>query len=140
MRRHFSAPVEKLYRAWCDPLQIGKWFGPGAMTVPEASVDLRVGGRYRVVMVKADQSRHVVGGEYLQISENALLRFSWRWEGSPVATEVELRFAAHGEGSELQLIHRQFGETDARDKHIQGWNGSLDNLAKFIEAREGAAA
>lgn len=139
--RRFSAPVGKLYHACHAPEYIRRWHAPGAMTVPEISVDFRVGGRYRVVMQNSgNDDRHVVSGEYLEIVENTLMRFSWQWEGSPVHTEVEMRFCATPTGSELQLRHRQFTDDDMRNRHNQGWTGSLDKLAQILESEEGVAA
>ena len=141
LKRHFAAPVQKLFQAWSDPVYLRKWHAPGAMTVVQCEVDFRVGGRYRFMMQNSgDDGRHGVHGEYLEIVENSLLRFTWQWDGSSVRTEVELRFSASGNGSELQLKHTQFPDADARDRHNQGWVGVLDNLAKFLDLNEGIAA
>jgi uncharacterized protein YndB with AHSA1/START domain len=50
IKRRFDASVEQVYAAWTDAAQMKRWFAPGAMTVPEAEADVRVGGRYRVRM------------------------------------------------------------------------------------------
>jgi len=141
LKRHFAAPVAKLFHAWSDPTYLRKWHAPGAMTVVVCDVDFRVGGHYRFVMQNSgDDGQHGVHGEYLEIVENSLIRFSWQWDGSTVRTEVELRFSASGSGSELQLSHTQFPDEDARNRHNQGWVGVLDNLAKFLDLPEGVAA
>ena len=35
--------------------------------------------------------------------------------------------------TELTLIHEGFDSEETRDKHGQGWNGCLQNLAGFLE-------
>src|SRR5262249_39072186 len=50
-KRHYAAPVEKVYRAWIDPEALRRWFGPsdeGRIIVSET--DPRVGGRFRIVL------------------------------------------------------------------------------------------
>jgi uncharacterized protein YndB with AHSA1/START domain len=141
LKRHFAAPVAKLFRAWSDPAYMRKWHAPGAMEVVVCDVDFRVGGHYRLVMQNSgDDGKHGVQGEYLEIVENSLIRFSWLWDGSSVTTEVELRFTVSGNGSELQLKHTQFSDSDSCGKHNQGWIGVLDNLAKFLDIPEGVSA
>ncbi len=139
MRRRFAAPVAKLYRAWCDPAQLRKWHAPTTMTTPEAEVDFRIGGKYRIVMKNPAGTSFIVFGEYLEIVENSLLRYTWQWDEGGLRTEIELRFSAHGKESELQLTHRQFPDAGSRDEHEKGWTGCLESLANFL-AKEGVAA
>ena len=42
--RVIHAPRDEVFRAWTDPEQIKRWFGPGEFRTPEAEVDLRPGG------------------------------------------------------------------------------------------------
>src|SRR3569833_2220044 len=42
--RLLDAPRDKVFRCWTDPELIKQWFAPKPYTVPEAKVDLRVGG------------------------------------------------------------------------------------------------
>ncbi|MEX5234265.1 SRPBCC domain-containing protein [Kocuria arenosa] len=48
--RVFQAPAQRVWRAWSDPQEIQKWWGPHGFTCPVAEVDLRVGGRALVAM------------------------------------------------------------------------------------------
>lgn len=130
----FAAPVEDLYTAWTRLDTIRRWFAPGAMTVSGAAADVRVGGRYRIVMQEPGGGPlHIVGGEYTEVAENACLAFTWQWEGSPAQTSVRLEFRAKGRNaSQLVLTHTGFGNDDARDKHGQGWAGCLENLRKVV--------
>src|ERR1700749_4124477 len=89
-----DAPLARVYAAWTEPERMRRWFGKADMQVPEASVDLRPGGRWRGVLLRADGVRMPVGGEYREIVPQERLRFSWQWEGSEAVTEVELRFRA----------------------------------------------
>lgn len=48
--RTFDAPVEAVWRAWTDPEQVVRWWGPKGYTSPTAKVDFREGGRYVFAM------------------------------------------------------------------------------------------
>lgn len=133
MQRTFNTSVEKLFAAWCEAETIKKWFGPGSMQVPEASADVTIGGKYRIVLEDPDDgSQHILGGEYREIKLNEALVFTWAWEGSPNTTEVTLGFKALDDGkSELTVHHTEFVDQDACDKHEMGWNGCFVKLAAF---------
>lgn len=48
--RVFDAPVERVWRAWTDPEQVMRWWGPQGFTCPLAKIDFRVGARSLVCM------------------------------------------------------------------------------------------
>lgn len=48
--RTYDAPIGKVWQAWTDPEQLKKWWGPNDVTIPECEVDLKVGGKVRIVM------------------------------------------------------------------------------------------
>lgn len=51
VRRIYAAPVAAVYAAWTEPEQVGRWMAPSDdFRSTEATIDLRVGGRYRIVM------------------------------------------------------------------------------------------
>ncbi len=52
LRRTFKAPRPEVFRAWTDPEELKKWWGPEGYATPSAEVDLRVGGKYRLGMMK----------------------------------------------------------------------------------------
>lgn len=129
MTEQFPASVDRVFGAWCSAAEVSRWFAPGDMRVPEADVDCRPGGRYRIVMEDTDGSRHVVTGEYREVVQDARLAFTWQWEGSEAVTFVEVDFrAAEDGGTELKLVHTRFATEEQRDLHGQGWGGCLRKL------------
>lgn len=50
VERDFDAPIERVWRAWIDPLDLVEWWGPKGFTCPSAEADVRVGGRILVTM------------------------------------------------------------------------------------------
>ncbi|MBI3433637.1 MAG: SRPBCC domain-containing protein, partial [Proteobacteria bacterium] len=129
-----KAPVEKVFQAWTQGQALKRWFGPGgAMAVLAADADVRVGGRYRIVMREPGGEEHRVGGAYREIVPNAKLVFTWAWESTPERESlVTIRLQAAKGGTDLTLIHEQFVDADARDSHQKGWTGTLERLAQYL--------
>jgi len=50
LERVFDAPLASVWKAWTDPKMLKKWWGPDNVTIPECTVDLRVGGTFYIVM------------------------------------------------------------------------------------------
>src|SRR3712207_6128898 len=48
--REVDAAPDAVWRAWRDPGQIRRWWGPAGFTCPRADVDFRVGGTTLVAM------------------------------------------------------------------------------------------
>lgn len=135
LQRTFAAPREAVFRAWTDPRALKAWFAPDdAFRTPVAEVDLREGGRYRIVMLAPDGERHTVHGVFREIRAPERLVFTWAWESWPPSQEtlvtVELREV--GSQTELTLTHERLPSVEARDKHAEGWNGCLDRLPKAL--------
>ena len=131
INQEFNASASKLFNAWTNPELIAKWFAPGAMTVPEATSVLKVGGQYRVVMQNPDGEQFIVGGKYIEIDEPNKLVFSWKWEHGQITTKVEVLISElESNKSKLELIHTEFVDQEDCTKHHEGWLGCLANLPK----------
>ena len=50
IERVFDAPRELVWKAWTDPEQVMRWWGPKGYTSPAAEIDFRVGGKYLFAM------------------------------------------------------------------------------------------
>jgi len=50
-----DAPREVVFKAWIDPKQMAKWWGPKGFTNPVCEMDVRPGGSLRVVMRGPDK-------------------------------------------------------------------------------------
>jgi uncharacterized protein YndB with AHSA1/START domain len=133
LKRRFNAAPETVYAAWTDPKRLVRWFGPDQGPVTKAETDVRVGGRFHVVFHSEDGEEHDVSGTYREVVPNEKLQFTWAWRTMPERESlVTVLIKADGEGSILTLIHEQFFDEAARDRHAYGWNGSLDKLEKAL--------
>lgn len=132
--RKFKAAPEKVWRAWTDPQTLKQWMAPSdAFAVLLAEADVRVGGRYRIVMKSPEGEEHDVSGVYREVTLNRKLVYTWSWKSTPEReslVSVELRAA--GSGTELTLKHEQFIDAEARDRHQQGWDGCIGRLERLL--------
>jgi uncharacterized protein YndB with AHSA1/START domain len=136
LRRTIAAPRERVFRAWTDPRVLRHWFGPMDHTIPEARIDAREGGTYRIVFEDTRGERVVVHGVYREVREPDRLAFTWCWEEDDAALEhetlVTLDFLPAGTGTELVLTHENFASEASRDDHNIGWTDTLAKLASFL--------
>lgn len=133
-RRYPVAP-EKVWRAWTDPRALRRWWGPGPHDrVSLAELDVRVGGRFRIVFGGPQGTEHECAGIYREVVPNRKLVFTWSWPNSTPerVSVVTLVFKAAGEGTELDFRHEQFFDQAARDGHQRGWSEAFVKLEQFL--------
>ncbi|MGQ0642082.1 MAG: SRPBCC family protein [Gemmatimonadaceae bacterium] len=75
------ADREKLFRAWTDPAEPVHWWRmeEKGWAFAGATIDLRVGGRYRLGMTSPEGKTHVAVGEYGVLDRPKRLAFTWDW-------------------------------------------------------------
>jgi uncharacterized protein YndB with AHSA1/START domain len=140
LRRIIRAPRADVFAAWTDPQLLVQWWGPGPVTCPEAHVDLREGGAYRIANRELDGSITWISGTFERVRVPEELVYTWSVSivaGPP--TLVRVSFLPHADGTELVLIHERFAVESVRDMHVEGWNGCLDKLAALLDRRAAPA-
>lgn len=65
--RILDAPRELVWQAFTDAEHVKQWYSPHAFTIPEAEVDPRPGGVFRVTMQGPDGSQFPGGGEFREV-------------------------------------------------------------------------
>jgi uncharacterized protein YndB with AHSA1/START domain len=137
--RTIEAPREEVFRTRTDPEQLRTWWGPGEFTCPEAAVDLRPGGSYRLVMQPTAGDPFVVAGTYREVEPPSRLVYTWRWETGPAAdgaeslVTVEFReLSAQPPRTELALTHTEFPASHGPAPYQVGWEGGLDKFERLF--------
>ncbi len=133
LTRVIRAPREDVFAAWTDPEALKLWWGPGPVTCPEAHVDLREGGAYRIANLEENGSITWIEGIFERVRAPEELVYTWSVSivpGDP--TLVRVMFLPHAEGTELVLTHERFAVEAVRDMHLQGWNGCIDKLEALL--------
>jgi uncharacterized protein YndB with AHSA1/START domain len=136
MRRTIPAPRDRVFRAWTDPEELKRWWGPGLFTTPAAEVDLRPGGDYRLVMETPDGEGLVLAGTFREVVPPERLVYTWRWEiGVPDVQEslVTVEFSEVDGATEIALTH-EHAPGSVLDPYQRGWESGLDKLASVVVA------
>ncbi|HJR46392.1 MAG TPA: SRPBCC family protein [Actinomycetota bacterium] len=81
--RDFAAPKELVYKAVTTPELVKRWWNAKRGEVTTAEIDLRVGGRWRSVMVTPDGFEVGFHGEYREIVPNERIVQTEAYEGAP---------------------------------------------------------
>jgi uncharacterized protein YndB with AHSA1/START domain len=87
--REFDAPRHLVYKAWTTPELVKRWWHAkrGEMTICE--IDLRVGGKWRSVMVADGGFEVGFHGEYREIVPNERIVSTEVYEGLPEGVSEE---------------------------------------------------
>jgi uncharacterized protein YndB with AHSA1/START domain len=137
IRRRFEAPPAEVFAAWTSPGMLRLWYPPGRdWETPVAEVDLRVGGKLRVVMRNPAGESYGGGGEYREITPPTRLVFTWTWDHAEIGTGtqlVEIDFVAAPDGSTtVEMTNSGLSDERSRQGHREGWEGSFENLARVL--------
>jgi uncharacterized protein YndB with AHSA1/START domain len=135
LNRSYPVPPERVWRAWTDPQALKRWFGPGGEDpVSLAQLDVRVGGRFRIVFGGPDGKAHDVQGVYKEVVPHRKLVFTWTWPSSTPEREsvITIELRAAGRGTELVFRQEQFFDSTVRDNHRRGWTESFVKLERFL--------
>jgi uncharacterized protein YndB with AHSA1/START domain len=85
------------------------------------------------VFFTEDGEEHHVSGVYREVVPNEKLVFTWAWRSTPERESlVTVLVKPDGDGTLFTLMHEQFFDEAARDRHEYGWTGSLNKLEKHL--------
>ena len=105
--REFDAPRHLVYKAWTTPELVERWWAGHRGKTTLVEMDLRVGGRWRYVLVSNDGQEVAFNGEYREIVPNERIVNTEIYEvmpteGDPVLNVVT--FAEADERTTLELL------------------------------------
>jgi uncharacterized protein YndB with AHSA1/START domain len=81
--REFDAPKHLVYKAWTTPELVKRWWSGHRGAVTSAEIDLRVGGRWRYVMIATGGFEVAFHGEYREIVPDERIVTTEVYEGAP---------------------------------------------------------
>ena len=138
--RYYTVSRQQVFRAWTDPKQLSRWWGPKDFTTPVCEIEPRVGGRLRIVMRGPDGTDYPMQGTVTDIRNNE--RFAFDYEaldqaGKP-ALQGRLSVTFADEDGKTRLSLSTYAEGLGPDAVYMlegmetGWNQSLDRFARMI--------
>jgi len=130
-----QAPPRRVFEAMTDPNQVAEWWGPEGFTCPEVTLDVRVGGPYRIAMQPPEGELFYLVGEYVEVSPPSRLAYTFRWEPpDPDDRETVARLALRESAgaTEIKLTQGPFVTAARRELHEAGWTDTFARLARHL--------
>lgn len=134
VRRRIAATPERLFAYWTDPAHLAQWWGPAGVTCESATVDLRVGGEYRIGNRFADDTVLWISGVFEMIDPPHQLVYSWRLGDTAVVERVTVTFTPVGTATDVVVVHERIADAASRAGHERGWKECLDGLAAYADS------
>jgi uncharacterized protein YndB with AHSA1/START domain len=137
LERVLDVQRDRIFRAFTEPSELAKWWGPHRFTTPEIVRDLVVGGGYRFTMQPPDGEPFHLSGQFLEIDRPSRLVYTFRWdEPDPDDREtvVQLSFHAVGEATRVVLWQGDFATEARLALHRSGWTDSFEKLRELVES------
>lgn len=147
--RRIDALRELVFRAWTDPDHL-HWFA-GATPTPNhpTTVDLRVGGTWRLLLVENENKSYPTGGIYHEVVPPEKLVFTWGavdgWpnidpskpDESPLVTVIFEEVDGSTEMTFRLELADHLTEAQVRDWFAigirPGWTDTLDRLVPYLK-------
>ena len=133
VERVFEASPEALFRAWTDPAQVARWWGPRRLATRVGRMEVRPGGPWRIVQTDPGGGEYAFEGEYREVEPGRRLACTQRFEGHGALSEVRFRDLGGRTGITVVVRFGSMGEREgaARAGMEQGIAESLDRLAEL---------
>ena len=134
IERTFAATAEDVFDAWTSAEVMRRWFhcAPDWDT-PEAEVDVRAGGKVRVVMRRPDGTQVEAEGKYTLIDRPHRLAMTWTFDDDPSNEQlIELSFSESEGSTTVLMINSGISTDERRDAQQEGWLGCFGELERMF--------
>ena len=126
--RSIGVPPAEVFDLFTSPSALQEW------CCQVAQVDPRPGGRLYLWWGQG----YYTAGVFTEVTTDRRLAFTWRGDGDPVATTVQVDFtSAAGGGTRVTLAHSGLGTESAWASAAEGirlgWEAALENLQSVLE-------
>lgn len=143
IERTIDAPLEKVWRAWSEPVEFKKWWGPKDWTTPTCTLDFQVEGTYFISIRNPDGREIFNTGTFTEIiplerisymdsfadkNGNIVPSEAYNLIGLPTYQHVTVLFEVRSEKTKITLIHAGIPLGEMSAITARGWQESFDKL------------
>jgi uncharacterized protein YndB with AHSA1/START domain len=137
LTRVFDAPREMVFKAFTDPAAIAQWWGPRRYTTTVETMEVRPGGRWRIVQRGVHGPDHGFHGVFHDSLAPERLTRTFEYEGTPGHVLLEtVVFEPVGARTKVttQSVFQSVAARDAMVASGAEWGGreSFDRLAELL--------
>lgn len=136
LHRVFTAPVEKVFKAFTDADAIASWLPPYGFVCKVQNMDFKIGGTYKMTFTNFTTGGELsFGGEYLEIIPNEKLKYTDKFDDpnlpGQMITTIEFKKVLCG--TELFATQEEIPDTIPTEMCYLGWQESLEKLKRLVE-------
>ncbi len=135
LHRVFSAPPDRVYRAFLDADAMAKWLPPYGFTCKVHHLDARVGGTFKMSFANFGTGHgHSFGGEYLELTPNERIRYTDRFDDPNLPGEILVTVSLKKVvcGTEVHIVQEGLPAVIPVEMCYLGWQESLMQLATLV--------
>jgi len=130
--RTFNAPARIVFEAWTKPELIMRWWVPKSMgmSLLSCEMDVRVGGKYRLVFGEDASKSMAFFGKYLEVTPYS--RLVWTNEESDDGAVTTVTFEEQ-DGKTLLAMHELYPSKEALDAAGGSADATVETFAQLDE-------
>ena len=137
LHRVFTAPPERVFRAFIEPDALVKWMAPHGFTAKVHHLDAKVGGSYKMSFSNfTTGTSQSFGGTYHEIMPNQLLRYTDQFDDPNLPGQIEVTIQLHpvSVGTEVHITQSGIPDLIPAEACYLGWQESLQLLTLLVNA------
>jgi uncharacterized protein YndB with AHSA1/START domain len=136
LHRVFTAPPDRVYKAFVDADAMAKWLPPNGFTCKVHHLDARVGGTFKMSFTNfGNGGGHSFGGEYLELIQGEKLRYTDKFDDPDLKGDIEVTVSLKkvSVGTEIEITQSGIPDVIPLEACYLGWQESLEQLKRLVE-------
>lgn len=136
LHRVFSAPVDKVFRAFAQTDALASWYPPYGFVCTIQEMDFKVGGKFKMAFTNfSTGSLQAFHGEYLEIVKDVRIKFVDQFDNPnlPGQMTTTISFKPVICGTEINILQEGIPEAIPVEFCYLGWQECLDKLKRLVE-------
>jgi uncharacterized protein YndB with AHSA1/START domain len=148
LSRVFHAPRQTVFKAWSSADHVKRWFCPATYTVPDATVQMNVGGTFDVCMRSPAGTEHWTRGRFVEVVPHTRLVIDMHATDDAGAklfrAYTEVTFSDALGGTRMDVVQTYtFNDPSIAAPMVagapEGWRTTLDKLEQEVVRMQGGS-
>lgn len=140
LSRVFPAKRETVFKAWSTADRVRRWFSPETFTIPDAKVEMHVGGPFEVCICAPTGEAHWLRGRFVEVAPHTRLVIDMLVSDAAgkelFRAYTEVDFADAPGGTRMDIV-QTYTLLDSSVAWMvvnapEGWHTTLDKLGKEV--------
>lgn len=137
LHRVLATSPDKIYRAFIEADALAKWLPPNGFACTVHHSEPKVGGTFKMSFRNFTTGKiNAFGGEYIELIPGERLRYTDKFDDPNLPGEMEVVVTLNkvSVGTELHITQAGVPDVIPPEACYLGWQESLQNLARLVEA------